>query len=388
MEPRSAPLRILHVTTFLQGGAGKAIVSLATAQRDAGHDVVVVADAGGAPGYGTYPEYEAALRDAGVPYWTVSSTFTRDLALSLTAARQVWDRLKGRTIDLVHAHSAIPGLVGRMVVPDAPLVHTMHGWGIAKTEAQADTDLRLLARADVVVTPSEAARVLLRRMGLRGVDVEVIPYGLDLSPPATPIDEADAILLNRLRTEGRPVALCIGTIGTRKQQSLLVEAIRKPGLQGAHAVFLGDGDGPGLVAHAESLGVGGRVHVLGARPDAARYLPRADALVLPSRNEGLPLAVLEALRAGVPVVASDIPGMDEAVEDGRTGWLFAPGDAAALAAALARAFDTRDDVWRRTTRQAVFAERYTRGRMVDAYAARYAAIVTGRVAAGGADRNA
>ncbi len=74
-------MRILHVTTFLQGGAGRIIAALAIAQRRQGHDVTVVADDGGADGYGSYPEYLAALTAAGVPVVAVRSTFTRDYVL-------------------------------------------------------------------------------------------------------------------------------------------------------------------------------------------------------------------------------------------------------------------------------------------------------------------
>ena len=94
------------------------------------------------------------------------------------------------------------------------------------------------------------------------------------------------------------------------------------------------GDGPGVPAArslAACLGIAGRVRFLGARGDVERLLAGAAVFVLSTRREGLPLAILEAMRAGVPVVASAVGGVPEAVVDGVTGYLVPPGDERALA---------------------------------------------------------
>jgi glycosyltransferase involved in cell wall biosynthesis/2-polyprenyl-3-methyl-5-hydroxy-6-metoxy-1,4-benzoquinol methylase len=471
-------VRVLHITTFLQGGAGRAITTLAIAQRRAGHQVWVVADAGGAPGYGTYPEYLEALAQARVPCVMVSSTFTRDLRLNLQAARQVrsvlhslpgrhvavpdvtsaptragarsrqtpvdgqdrpdddrsrcgavvcaetppppWslrssrdtilacdtptgaDARDGRRagsygwtewhgadtgapFDIVHAHAAIPGLVAHLALRAAPwpvpIVHTMHGWGIAKTPEQERVDVTLLGRADAVVVPSAASAHGLSRRGLCGTALHVIPYGIEDVSPA-PIDEADAPLLGALRARGRRVALCVGTIGARKRQGLLVEALAHPGLDNLHAVIIGDGEAAGLVDRARALNVADRLHVLGYRRDASRYLTWADLLVLPSRDEGLPLAVLEAFRAATPVVASFIPEIAEAVTDGVTGFLFDASTPHALAAALVRALCTpRHELERmRRSSRAQFETRYRLEPMIRAYERVYHDAIAARVA--------
>lgn len=455
-------VRILHITTFLQGGAGRAIASLAIAQRRAGHHVWVVTDAGGAPGYSTYPEYLEALAKEDVPCVTVSSTFARDLQLNLQAARQLGSALcsvsgadcgagggicapphdGGRSMrrrlddhdrfdaphprrhahfagqpplhsrphgaqgepyddngvsrerpdgdprastsalgpearacapfDIVHAHAAIPGLVARFALRASPrpvpILHTMHGWGIAKTPEQERVDITLLGRADAVVVPSTASARALSRRGLSGITLHVIPYGIEEVPPA-PIDEADVRLFAALQANRRRVALCVGTIGARKRQVLLVEALAHAGLDNLHAVIIGDGDGAALVDRARALNVADRLHVLGYRRDASRYLMWADLLVLPSRDEGLPLAVLEAFRAATPVVASFIPEIAEAVTEGVTGFLFEADAPQALAAALVRALSTPPhelERMRRTAR-AQFETRYRLERMAGAY---------------------
>lgn len=366
-------MKILHVSTFLQGGAGRMIASLAVAQQRAGHEVTVIADAGGEIGYQSYPEYLAQLAEAGVEFYTVTSTFKRDLGLNLRAVRHLRPRIGARAIDIAHTHAAIPTLVVRLALgrcANVPLVQTMHGWGVHKSPDQAAMDITLLGVTQAVVTPSAAARETLRTQGLEDVPIHVIPYGLDRQPSHRAPEVDDAAVFARLRAAGTSIALCIGTIGERKNQALLVTALAS--LERVAAVFIGDGDAGPLGAQARDLGVSAKVHVLGYRADASRYLSLADTLVLPSLNEGLPIAVLEALRAGVPVVGSAIPEIAEAVEDGRTGVLFAPGNGAALAAALQRSLDPSTRAAMRVDARAAFDARYGVEQMTEAYDRLYA----------------
>ena len=366
-------MRILHVSTFLQGGAGRIIAALAIAQRRAGHDVVVVADSGQHAGYESYPEYIARLNEAGVPFHTVTSTFTREVALNVRAVHELTTLLGARAVDIAHTHAAIPTLVARLALSPrgpTPLLQTMHGWGIRKTPEQAATDITLLGLADAVVTPSAAARDTMLTLGLRATPIHVVPYGLDDQPARQAPDAEDGGVFERLRASGASVVLCIGTIGERKNQALLVRALAS--LDRVAAVFIGDGDAAPLMALAHQLGVAPRVHVLGYRGDASRYLPLADALILPSRNEGLPIVVLEALRAGVPVVGSSIPEIAEAVEEGRTGFLFAPDETASLTAALARALAPESRAGMRAHARQAFERRYRADRMHAAYDQIYA----------------
>jgi L-malate glycosyltransferase len=361
-------MRILHVTTFLQGGAGRILTRLAIAQRRAGHRVAVVADSGGELGYGTYPEFVHALQHEGIGLQLVSSLFKRDPALNRAAAdhlNQVADDLAPH---IVHAHAATPARIARAsgvcAAGGAGLLHTMHGWGVSKTAQQAADDLAAIEAADGVAVPSYAARAQLYALGLRRRDVRVIPYGLTGGSVGAP-DPADA---RRLQGhQQRFVGLCIGTINERKNQRLFVDAMACPGLEDAVAVFIGDGDAAGLTAYARERQVDDRVLVLGPRADACRYLTLATALVLPSKNEGLPLAVLEALRAGVAVVATRLPEIEEAVGADSAHLLVDPGDADALARALRAAFDSADDTRAADARRARFGASFTEARMLAAY---------------------
>jgi glycosyltransferase involved in cell wall biosynthesis len=363
-------MRILHLTTFLQGGAGRNITDLALAQRRTGHDVRVAADAGGEPGYASYPEYLDELAAAGVPVLRLTSTFKRDAALNRRAAHELGEACAGWHPDVAHAHATTPTVVARLsgVVVSVPVVNTMHGWGITKTPEQVLSDIATLEQADAVVVPSRAAAATLETVGLEREDVRVIPYGLACARSLRPVDPGDRRAIAHVAAGRRRVG-CIGTIGERKNQRLLVEALSGEGLHDIVAVFIGDGEVDQLRALAESCGVADRVLILGHRPDASRYLAAIDALVLPSRNEGLPLAVLEALRAGTPVAAARIPEIAEALDAGRYGHLFDPDDPAALSRAVRDALAaTEADRERLRTR---FSSLYTQDRMLASYASLY-----------------
>lgn len=364
-------MHILHVTTFLQGGAGRIIADLAMAQHRNGHDVRVVADAGGEPGYGHYPEYLEALAAAGIPAVLIRSTFKREAPLIESATARVRQMTAAYPPDVVHVHAGTPSVIARRANlhrahAGARLVHTMHGWGINKTARQAADDLAALEQADIVTVPSRAAASALREIGLRRADVHVIPYGLPPGPRACDRpDPEDRALIDACRGGGQ-VALCIGTIGARKNQHLLVEALRLSGMERVVAVFVGDGDADGLRAHATQAGVADRTLVLGHRAHASRYLSIADVVVLPSRNEGLPITVLESLRAGVRVAAARIAEISEALGDDCGEWLFTPEDPASLVEAVRRALVTpRVPAAARLRHR--FAQHYAQARMVASY---------------------
>jgi glycosyltransferase involved in cell wall biosynthesis len=136
-----------------------------------------------------------------------------------------------------------------------------------------------------------------------------------------------------VRVAEPPVVLTIARLDAQKGLPVLLEAAAS--LPGVSFVVAGDGpEGPALAQRAKELGVHERVRFLGYRRDIAELLAGCDVFALPSLNEGLPLAVLEAMASHRPVVASAIPGINEVVVEGQTGLLVAPGDSAALAEAI------------------------------------------------------
>jgi len=189
---------------------------------------------------------------------------------------------------------------------------------------------RLTARlAEAVVAPSRVtAHELEEDYGAQGV--VVIPNGVQEVPEAS---QKDVDL-------ERPVVLYAGRLRTRKAVAVLVEAFAELRLR-RHASLVLAGDGEhreALEQRVHELDLDGSVHFLGAvpRPDMLRWYATADLFCLPSLYEGFPVAILEAMAAGLPVVSTTVSGIPEAVQDGETGLLVPPENAAALAAALDR----------------------------------------------------
>jgi len=182
-----------------------------------------------------------------------------------------------------------------------------------------------------VAVSEEVARRMATCFGLSPGKLRVIYNGIDPGPFGGPPD----VRLRAALTGDphRPLVLTLARLAPQKGLDTLVAAAQLL----PEAVFAVAGDGPergALEAQAATLGLADRMRFLGHRQDVPALLDSCDVLVLPSLFEGLPLAVLEAMAAGKPVVASRIGGTDEAVLDGVTGLLVPPSDARALARAV------------------------------------------------------
>jgi glycosyltransferase involved in cell wall biosynthesis len=139
------------------------------------------------------------------------------------------------------------------------------------------------------------------------------------------------------------VAGVIARLTEQKGHRYLFEALAaSPELAAVHLIVVGDGNLRGaLERDAAARGLSGRVHFLGSRRDLGNLLGAMDLFVLPSLWEGLPLSLVLAMGASLPVVTTKVAGIPEVVEDGRTGLLVAPADSTALGAALARVVTDR-----------------------------------------------
>jgi glycosyltransferase involved in cell wall biosynthesis len=132
-----------------------------------------------------------------------------------------------------------------------------------------------------------------------------------------------------------PVAGIIARLTEQKAHRVLFEAMTHSNLSGLHLIVVGDGElRDELKSRAETLGIAGRVHFLGARRDLGNILGAIDIFAMPSYWEGLPLSMVLAMGAGLPVVASRVAGIPEVVNDNVSGLLVTPGDSAQLAQAL------------------------------------------------------
>jgi glycosyltransferase involved in cell wall biosynthesis len=375
-------MRILHLTTFLQGGAGRIIVELAREQQRQGHDVMVVASRGGAPGYGNYQDYLETLAGLGMPVALVNSTFERTHLTTVAAATAI-DRLipAGREPDVIHSHAAVPSLIGLLVAGvrrmSVGVLQTMHGWGQAKTADQAATDVGVLNLVDRVVVPSTHSAALLTGLGVRPSHITIVPYGVPAAAQRlSEADEATWIAMARARHAGRLVIACVGTLGPRKNQTLLVEAVARLDRLNPLCVVVGEGDDRPLRQVVEHRRCGDRVRIHGYSASARALAAGADLLVLPSRREGQPISILEAFADGLIVATSDIPELVELVNPGVTGFHFRSDDAQSLADLIVRVAHLSNSD-RRAIRVAArdrYTGHFTLTRMVERYGQVYATL--------------
>jgi glycosyltransferase involved in cell wall biosynthesis len=195
-----------------------------------------------------------------------------------------------------------------------------------------------LRRVDRYIASSRHEQEILQRMGIPVARSEVIPLWIEDAPPIEP----DRSVLAGL---GDPIVLFIGQLTPRKGFDLLVEAI--PAIAARHpaasVVFVSHNPASQaqMLQRAEALGVAGSLRFVGRVSEAqkAALMQAAACLVVPSRYEGFGLPLLEAMQAGVPLVASNIPVIDEIVTDGRDGLLVAPENPEALGYGIGRLLD-------------------------------------------------
>jgi glycosyltransferase involved in cell wall biosynthesis len=188
----------------------------------------------------------------------------------------------------------------------------------------------------IIVVSDETARSFREFVGYAGDKIDVVLNGVDLEryPAVISRDEV------RARLGFQPAHHLIAMIGTFKRQKghrYLINAFASiaPRFPRLHLLLVGDGELAGEVkAQVEAARLVDRVHFLGSRRDVPELLAASDSFVLPSLWEGLPVALVEAMASGLPIVATTVSGTSQVMVDGTTGWLVPPGNAPALAAAM------------------------------------------------------
>jgi glycosyltransferase involved in cell wall biosynthesis len=207
-----------------------------------------------------------------------------------------------------------------------------------KRQHHALAERLLMSGTDRVVAAAQSVRdFYIRQVHADPAKVDVIYNAVDWDHLHRTVDR-DTMRQSLGIPAAAAVVAVIGRLTEQKGHRYLLDALaHTPSLERAHLVVAGDGDlGESLRDRAAALGLGSRVHFLGVRRDVGNLLHAIDLFVLPSLWEGLPLALVLAMGAGVPVVSTRVGGVPEVVEDGRTGLLVPPGDAEALGHAVAR----------------------------------------------------
>jgi len=245
-----------------------------------------------------------------------------------------------------------------------------------KTPGQIRLQRQAYRCATTVVANSVAARDILLEEGLAAESIAVIPNGVDLG----------STLLRGFAAKPRRRVITVANLRPEKSHETLFAAADLLASDFPDVEFQIVGDGPrraeleGLVrAH----GLERRVQFLGHREDVAQLLAEADIFVLPSRSEAFPNGAIEAMAAGLPVVASAIGGLLDLIEHGHTGLLFEPGNPAALADALRHLFTDRSIASAIGQRaQTQVRQRYSFERMVQSFEELYVASLPARSLAG------
>lgn len=243
--------------------------------------------------------------------------------------------------DVVHTHMPYPAIGARLALPrDVALVHTEHNVWDRYRRPTAWGNALTWGRNRLVIAVSEGVASSIRPHGIgTAPPVEVVVHGIDVAAALRgPAARAEARRLLDLGPD-QPVVGTVGNLTAKKDQAMLLAAFATVLDASPTARLVMVGGGPleqDLRARAARMGIGASVTFTGVRPDVPRLLPAFDVFALSSRFEGLPIALLEALAAGLPVVATTAGGIPEVVEDGREGFLVAPGDAGAMAGRLLR----------------------------------------------------
>ena len=303
------------------GGSERHLLTLLPALAERGVDVHFV----GLDDPSRQPDpFYAALE---VPYVRVPAPHDLDPRLVRSVRREV------RDADIVHTHLVHADVYGALGT--RRLVSTKHNDDPFRAGAFRYVERALARRAaKIIAITSALALFQVERVGLPAEKVEVVHYGLDDLPAPWGTNEPDPV-----ETDAQ-VLLAISRLEPQKGLDVAVRAL--PRIRASHPkaelVVLGEGPQRAeLSALARELEV--PVHLLGRVPDVATWLRRAELLLHPARWEGFGLALLEAMLASKPIVATNVSSIPEIVSDGETGLLVGPDDPDALAIAVNRVLD-------------------------------------------------
>jgi glycosyltransferase involved in cell wall biosynthesis len=284
--------------------------------------------------------------------------------------------IREHQFDLIHAHASKPGFLVRIAAlgTGIPVLYSPHCFafhaGAGGMTILITSFLERLAAFFTTrfVVLSEGERELARqyRVG-RQEQFTVIYTGIDPAPFRLPVDISYLMASLGIPTSA-PVVGSVGRLSTQKSPSdfVRVAEIIHRSKPDAHFVWVGDGPLEQDVRKlSTSLQLDSAIHWLGQRSDIQQLLHLFDCLILTSRWEGFPLVVLEAMAAGVPMVATDILGTRELIQHGVNGWLAPARDTEALAGWVLELLTnpSKADVFRKAS-QARIEDEFTRTRML------------------------
>jgi glycosyltransferase involved in cell wall biosynthesis len=327
---------------------------------------ILVCSRGGSP-------FEHVLVSAGIPIEHIPRPQPTPHRL-LEAAWALADVFRRERPHVVHAHNPTAGAAAALArtlarLPEIAVVTTYHG---VTPERLGRATRALTLSSDLVVGVGPTSTRSLRDVGLPEGRCATVYNAVDARPTRPPGDVRD-----EFGADGADLIVTVGRYVEEKNHRLLLESIALLAKERPRLRALIVGAGPleaDLRRRIADLGLGGVAELTGERSDAVDITAAADVFTLSSSSEGLPLALLEAMALGTPVVATAVGGVGDAVHDERTGLLVPPGDPPKLVSALRRLLDDRPlrDSLVENARTFV-ADRCSEDAMVERYAAIYLA---------------
>lgn len=328
------PIRVLYLVKGLgPGGAERLIVAAASAHDRSAFSLRLA--------------YLLPWKDALVPELERLDVPTTCLnvrrELDLRWGMRLRRELMENPADILHAHSPYPAGIARLVVRTLPrrlrprIVYTLHNtWGSFSRLTRLLNGLTYgLDSADIAVSRIVNDTLTPRRRER----TEVLVHGIQLDEARSQMGKRASI---RSELGVAPDEFVVGTIANfraQKDYPNLLEAALLLKQRDVPIRIIAVGQGPleeEMRALHDSMALGDRVLLLGQRDDAVAVLGACDAFVMASKNEGLPVAIMEALALGLPICATSVGGIPEAVTDGVEGQLVPPSDPESLASALTR----------------------------------------------------
>lgn len=301
------------------GGAQIHVRDLSMALRARGYDVMVLAGANGA--------LADQLRERGVPFYALSHLARAVGPLQdARAFMEIRQALRDLRPDLVSTHSTKAGFLGRIAgkTLGIPTLFTAHGWGF--TEGRSDLQRSLFWTIERVAAPLAARIITVCESDREAAIRSRLTRDDRLVTVYNAMPDVDGALRGRPAVSP-PRLVMVARLSSWKDHPTLLRALSGLKDLSWELEFVGDGPLRGqLQALAGSLDLASRVSFRGFCADVSERLAEAQLFLLTSKWEGFPRSILEAMRAGLPVIASGVGGVRESVVDGQTGFVVPRGD--------------------------------------------------------------
>jgi glycosyltransferase involved in cell wall biosynthesis len=348
--PRSS-LRIATVVTRLEGGAGVMALRGARGLDPSDHEVTLITGSGG----NLLREAKAAGLEV-----IVEPRLRADIAIGddLIATRRLTALFQRRGFDVVHTHCAKAGAVGRTAARRAGtprVVHTFHGFPFhpflssARHRAYVEIERMLGRSTDLALCVGTGVAVEAVRRGLVSAErVRTIGVAVNQNAPVATEHSRRAARHELGIPQDAVVVGAVGRLTYQKAPEHFLAALASLRRSDILGVWIGDGElGEQVSRWARQILPESAVKIVGERSDVLDLLPAFDVFALPSRYEGLPLAIIEAMLCGIPVVATAVNAVPDVVVPGETGLLVPPARPDLFAAAVQHSLDHPAEAARR-----------------------------------------